>query len=484
MDSNKLGQCQTRTIPLVVDLDGTLLCGDMLHECAMRFVRETPLEIWRLVPWLTQGRNALKYQLAEHVDVDVTVLPYREEVVEYVKSARASGRRTVLATATDERIARKIADHLGVFDEVLGSNLNRNLKGHVKLSALEQAFGKGGFDYIGDSPADRPIFAAARKAIIVCGREGIAKSSGNSNYELLQPPISKSRPLALLKSLRPHQWLKNVLVFVPVLVGHHYTDSGRVMQSVFAFVVMSLCASGVYVMNDLLDLQADRVHSRKRRRPFASGTVGIPTGVVMSLALFVLAGGLGLLWGGLLLFCLLVLYASITTAYSFYIKRTMFADILTLAGLYTYRVFVGGMVTGIVLSNWLLAFSMFMFLSLATLKRYAELETALQVERNTLPNRSYMVIDRPLVMCIGVTSAYMAVMVLGLYINTAEVVKHYTRPQVLWLLCPVLIYWLSRLWFLVNRRVEMDDPVVYALSDRRSLFLLLLVFVIFLTASV
>lgn len=462
-----MATCATDSlVPLCVDLDGTLIATDLLWESLIGMIRKRPMDAARLPFWLLEGRATLKRRIAERVALDVQTLPYRAEVIDFLKDEKTLGRRLVLATAADRRLAERVAAHLGLFDEVIATDDGRNLKGREKLAALQERFGASGFDYLGDSPADLPIWEGAREALLVRTSRDMERRAA-----AVRPPSrvfegGRGGPKALFKALRPHQWAKNVLVFVALIAGHQIFQLDLLLRSGLAFLAFCFAASAVYILNDLLDLEADRRHPRKRKRPFASGAASIPAGIAMVVALLgattALAALLPLQFVGLL-----VLYLLLTTAYSTYLKRKVMIDVICLAGLYTLRILAGGAATSIVISPWLAAFSMFLFLSLAFAKRYTEL-SASAGPLDMIPGRGYLTSDIELIRSLGPTSGYLCVLVLCLYLNSPDVRVHYQRPEILWLACPLLLYWISRVWVLANRRLLDDDPVVFALRDRVS----------------
>ena len=453
-------------LPLCVDLDGTLIATDLLWESLFAMIRKRPMDAVRLPFWLLEGRANLKRRIAQRVVIDAKTLPYRDEVVGFLKDEKSRGRHLVLATAADRQLAEGVAEHLDVFDEVIASDNGRNFKGREKLLALQERFGASGFDYLGDSPADLPIWEGARKTLLVRTRRDMERRATAVRAPSRVFEGRRGGPKALVKALRPHQWAKNILVFVALIAGHQVLRLDLLLQACQAFLAFCFAASAVYILNDLLDLEADRRHPRKRNRPFASGAASIPAGVGMIVALLA-ATAVATAYLPLAFVGLLILYLLLTTAYSAYLKRKVMIDVICLAGLYTLRILAGGAATSIVISPWLTAFSMFLFLSLAFAKRYTELSAA-GASRDLVPGRGYMGSDIELIRSLGPTSGYLCVLVLCLYLNSPDVRVHYQRPEILWLACPLLLYWISRVWVLANRRQLDDDPVVFALRDRNS----------------
>ncbi len=449
---------------LCVDLDGTLIAGDLLWEALLALVRQQPWLLLLVPFWLLRGKAHLKEQLASRVSLAAETLPYRQEVLDLIRHEKANGRRIVLATASNYRFAQAVAEHLQLFDEVLASDATHNLKGQAKLTALRQRC-DGSFDYVGDSPADWPLWDAARQAYVVHPSRRLLQQAQAKGQPTPLGPTGSSRLRPLLRLLRPHQWAKNLLLFVPLFGAHLVTDLSRLGSVLLAFVAFNLSASAVYILNDLTDLEADRKHPTKRNRPLACGAVSLQTGLVLFGLL--LAGSFGLS-----LACLpwsftgmLLLYLVLTTAYSLHLKREVVIDIFVLAGLYTHRIVAGGMVADVAVSNWLMAFSIFFFLSLALAKRYAELSRAAGEQATHLPRRGYLIEDLGLIQSMGPASGFMAVLTLGLYINNQDVSRLYQAPGLLWLICLILFYWITRIWFLARRRLLSEDPVIFAVKD-------------------
>ncbi|MEE4671624.1 UbiA family prenyltransferase [Pseudomonas alliivorans] len=455
--------------PLVVDLDGTLLRSDVLFETAMAFIRQYPLQVFKLLLWLLQGKASLKRGLALSVKLDIALLPYDADVIEYIQQARRTGRLIVLATAAHETLATQIARHLNLFDQVWASDGEVNLSAHRKRDLLIDHYGQSGFDYIGNSIDDLCIWATARKAIVANPHVGVqrrAQAQGNVDQVLNAHATSLKD---WRKALRLHQWLKNALIFVPLLAAHQIQQSQQVIDGLLAFLFFGLCASSVYVLNDLLDLADDRHHRSKRNRPFASGRLPIKSGLIAVPTLLLLAfGGAAavLPWQ---FSAVLGAYYLLTLVYSLYLKRHMAVDVIVLAMLYTTRILAGAAAFHLPLTFWILAFSMFLFLSLALVKRYAELREARvrEVEGKTR-GRGYYPGDLDMIASLGASSGNLAVMVLALYIHEGATIALYQHPHVIWLACPLLLFWITRIWMLTHRGLMNDDPVVFAIRDRIS----------------
>ena len=458
---------------LVVDLDGTLLRSDILFESfwsAFGLDWRTPFQ--SLIA-LRNGRAALKQHLATASAVDPVTLPYDLSVLKYIETWHQSGGKTALVTASDRVLAEAIATYLGVFDEVHGSDGTLNLKGKHKARFLEDQFGLKGFAYMGDAAADLPVWMRAAKSITVNAPSGLRRrvEAVSGEVEHLVTEVRSVRHY--IRALRPHQWLKNALVFLPMLAAHRI-DGSTGLLSLMAFICFTLVASSVYILNDLLDLAADRAHPRKRNRPFASGSVPIAHGTWIAAGLLILGAFLAAGIGGNFLLVIAGYYL-LTTAYSLNLKRRMVTDICVLAGLYTVRILAGGVATGIPLSAWLLAFSVFFFLSLAAVKRQAELVDSVNRGSMTASGRGYHVNDLPIISTISIGAGYVSVLIMTLYINSPEVIGLYAYPDALWGVCAVLLYWITRTVMIAHRGSMHDDPVVYAVKDRISWICLLII---------
>ena len=454
-------------IPLVLDLDGTLVSGDTLAESALRLLARNPLA---LMGSASLDRALLKQHIARRAALDPASLAYNGAVLALAKAARGDGRSVVLATAADASVAHAVAAHLGLFDSVLASDGQTNLKGSAKADALVARFGAGGFDYAGDAAADLPVWAQARRAFVVSPSAALlARARAVCPDVTAIGAAAGGRPGLALRAMRPHQWAKNLLVFVPVLAAHHARGL-PLLQAGIGFLAFSLCASSVYLLNDMLDLPHDRLHATKRRRPFASGALPLVWGPVLTASLL----GATLLIAAVALppafLAMLAIYYASTLAYSFVLKRHAVWDVVALAGLYTLRIFAGAAATATPISPWLLAFSLFLFFCLAIVKRLTELiQHARAGGENRLSGRGYRAEDLDMLRSMAASSGTMSVLVLALYINSAEVVRLYRHPSVLWALCPILLFWVSRVLMLSNRGLMNDDPVVFALRDRVSL---------------
>ena len=451
------------TRPLVVDLDGTLLRTDTLLELMLAFVRMRWVNVLVLARLLVGDRATLKAELARRTAFDVSLLPVRQEVLDLISDARGQGRDIILATASDTTIAEAVSGKLVPFDEVFASNPGNNLKGHKKAEALVERFGDKGFDYVGNDTPDLIVFHHAHTAYVVEPSGSLLRraSQTSSVVEVVGHTPHPVKPL--LRSLRPHQWVKNLLIFLPALAAQSLALDNA-LPLIVAFTLFSAMASAVYVTNDLLDLQSDRAHPTKKDRPFASGVLPIPVGLVLSPLL-----GVGALVGAWLLLgvgftAVLAAYAAITLTYSLWLKRIVLVDVFTLSGLYGIRLVAGAVAFGIPISPWLAAFATFAFLSLALVKRFVEMSESNQSE-GSLPGRGYLRTDAPLIALFGVVSGFVGGVVLALYVEDPDTVESYANPLVMWGAVPVWLFWITRTWFLAHRKKLKEDPVLFAVTD-------------------
>ncbi|MBE0596597.1 MAG: UbiA family prenyltransferase [Desulfuromonadales bacterium] len=474
------GERGEAAVPLVVDLDGTLVKSDLLMESFLLLIKANPLHVFLALVWWCRGKAYLKAEIARRVDLDVSHLPYNQIFVDFLKLEAATGRPVILATGADIRLARRVADYFGFFHQVLASDGRSNLTGESKLKVLIEAC-VGGFDYAGNATADLPVCRRARQVILVnAGRRLIWSMRASTN---LHRVFDDRRPgtLPWLRAMRPHQWLKNLLLFVPLLTAHLWHQPPKLLAAGIAFLAFSLAASAIYLVNDLLDLGSDRLHPQKRHRPFAAGEVPIAPGVLFSTLLLGTAIALSTRLPPLYSAVLLV-YVAVAFAYSLYLKRVVIIDVITLAGLYSIRVVAGAVAIDVSPSFWLLSFSMFIFFSLALVKRYAELR-GLRQGRASARGRDYRRADQGIIYSMGTASGFLSILVLALFIRSPELASDYRRPEILWLLCPVLLYWVGRIWVKAGRGEVHEDPLLFAARDRGSRLVFLLCLVIIMSAQ-
>ncbi len=453
---------------LAVDLDGTLTHTDTLHEAVIQLLRHNPLFVFALVVWWVKGKAFFKHQLSQRVKIDVAHLPYNSPLLDWLLKERARGRRIVLCTATHESVANAVSAHLGVFESVIASNATTNMSRSNKRQALDEAFGVGNWIYAGNSSDDLEVWQGAKEAIVVNASKSVGqKAAGLAPiHQTFEGPKTSWKDW--VKVIRAHQWLKNLLLLIPLMAAHETENMAAWSTLLVAFVSFSLCASVVYIINDLFDLNSDRRHPRKRLRPFASGAVPIVQGVVLAPVLAITSLTLGY-WTGSVFLAWLLFYFALTSAYSFVLKKYALLDCLTLAALYTLRILAGAAAIAITVSFWLLAFSVFVFLSLAFIKRYAELYVQQHLGNTHAHGRGYETSDAPLIQTLGVASGYASVLVLAFYLQSESVQALYAQPELIWFAVPLMLYWVSYVWLKAHRGEMHDDPIVFATKDTTSL---------------
>lgn len=461
-------QVKSETKYIFVDLDGTLIKTDLLFESFLKLVKNNPkktiISIWIL---LTKGIAKFKNYIAINTEINPEILPTNSHLLDYLLHEKISNRKIILATASNEKFAKQVAEHYAIFDDVIASTEEVNLKGKNKLEKIKEVAKGEDFEYIGDSSADIPIWQESKEITIVSDNKKLINKVCKIKHPKYLFSEETNSLKTFLKAIRVHQWAKNILLFVPIVMAQQVLNLSLWIDLLLAFLSFSLCASSVYVFNDLLDLDADRLHETKKKRPIASGSLPIPiASFIIPIFLF-----LGILISCLLpqaFFITLLSYLFLTTAYTFYLKQLIIIDIVVLSALYSIRIFAGGTACSILVSPWLIAFSVFFFLSLACVKRYIELLKTAANNTELVAGRGYVSKDLSIVSQSGIASGFISVLVLALYINGHEVKSFYRNEELLWLFCPLLLYWIFRIWILANRDQVHEDPVVYALKDKTS----------------
>lgn len=453
---------------LSVDLDGTLIHSDLLLESFLLLIKRNLLYIFLIPGWLLKGKAQLKAQIARRVMLNASALPYNQGFLAWLIEQKKSGREIWLCTASNYRLANLVADHLKIFDGVLASSDTLNLSGANKAELLSTKFGANNFDYCGNSGTDLNVWKFSNGAIIVNGSKNLQKKATLLTKIVAVFDNTHRKLIGLVKVLRLHQWAKNVLIFVPALAAHKLNDGNIIYQSLLAFFIFGICASSVYLLNDMLDLEADRLHPRKNNRPFASGTLSLKIGIFLAPILLISA----LLLSAFLplKFVLSIgIYYLLTLAYSFYLKKLVLVDTIVLAGLYTIRIIAGAAAISVPLSFWLLLFSIFIFFSLALSKRFTELKLLQEKGQLNAVGRGYHTEDLPILLSMGTSSGTLSVLVFALYLNSSATITLYQSLEFLWPLCIILLFWISRLWLKTHRGEMHDDPIIFALKDRVSL---------------
>ncbi len=453
-------------LPLAVDLDGTLLATDTLHEGLVAALLRDPASVPGLLMALPKGRAAFKRRVSRAAPANAAILPLRKPFVEWLQAQRAAGRRLHLVTAADQSVADAVAQHLDIFDSATGSDGSRNLRGPEKAAWLKQRFPEG-FAYAGDSRHDLDVFAAAEEIVLVNTSPAVAAAARKlADAEVLAEFPPQNSPVRdWLGALRIHQWSKNALLFVPLILGHKLGDPGAILNCVLGLFLMGITASGTYLLNDIADLPSDRLHRTKRNRAIAAGRIAPLHALAGALALILM----GLIGGAVLstAFALgLLTYVVLSLTYSAVLKGIPLLDTLTIGGLFTLRLALGVELAGVPYSPWLMGFAGFFFFSCALAKRHGELMEAKVSHGGNLARRGYEADDWPLTLGFGAASAMAALQIMILYVaNEAAPSRLYTYAAWLYLAPAALAVWLVRIWMLSHRRALRDDPVVFALRD-------------------
>ena len=456
------GDRSTDGLPLCVDLDGTLLRVNSMHEAAFAAVLEDWRVLFWLPLWLAGGRARLKRELAARWRFVAAHLPYNHALLQLVEQERVRGRRIVLCTAADRQVAEAVAEHLGVFDEVIASEGTSNLRGAHKAEALCRRFGERGFIYAGNDATDHAVWSCAAAALVVNAPASVSRAAAQRHRVIAVIDDAAPRAWAALRALRPYQWVKNLFTLVPLLASGDFGNAGAWRHSLAIMAAFCATASAIYVLNDLSDLAADRAHPRKRRRPFASGALPLATGLAMIPVLFLIGAWLGVVSGA---WFALAMYAALSLVYTVRLKELPLIDVFILAALYTIRLFGGGESSGHAVSMWLLGFSSFLFLSLALVKRVSELYRLQSAAQRRTERRGYTVEDLPMLQMFGSAASFASVVVLSLYVQSDTALHAYARPSMLWGVIPLLLFWQCRLWLSTSRGYMNDDPIVYAARD-------------------
>ncbi len=463
------------SLPLCIDLDGTLIQTDSLWESCLRLISQKPFMLISLLLWLFLGKAGFKEKVSRHVKLAPGSLPFNTNLLKYLTQQRLHNRQLILVTAANKTIAEAIAAHLNIFDEILASDETHNLSGKNKAKVLVDKFGEKGFVYAGNADVDLNVWQHAAAAIVVNGSEKLSiKAQQITTIEKEFPTKDKTSFKVILKAIRVHQWVKNLLIFTALILSHSWFNTTALHSIILAFFSFSFAASSIYLINDLIDLEADRKHQTKKYRPLAAGTLSIQSAVMIIPILLSFSLILALQLSSDFV-SILILYLVLTTAYSLFLKPLVLLDVITLTSLYTLRIVAGAIAIDVPLSHWLLAFSMFIFLSLALIKRYSELKNLIQHGETNSASRDYHVDDLPAISLFGISSGYISVLVLVLYAHDLQAGTLYAQPDWLWFVAVAVLYWISRMWLLAFRGEMNEDPVLFAIHDRSSYFVALFV---------
>ncbi|MGR5246665.1 UbiA family prenyltransferase [Vibrio sp. PNB23_22_6] len=451
--------------PMFVDLDGTYTKTDLLFESFIVAFKKNPLIAFYCFAWLLKGKSYIKYQLSKRAELDLKALPLNQELNSFLQEEKSKGRKIYLATASNEKYAKEIVSQHEIFDDCISSSQNENLKGKTKLKKIENISKK--FSYAGNDAIDFEIFEHAEQSVLVNptyqAKRKALQFRVDKTFDVQQPSVR-----VWFKQLRTYQWLKNLLIFVPLVVSGAFEDLNNITTAIYAFFAFSFLASATYILNDLLDIESDRAHRIKKHRPLAAGVISIKSGVIVGIAFLLIATVISILIG--YQFALVLLsYLILTVLYSFKVKQYVGMDVVTLALLYTIRILAGAAAINVVASFWLLAFSIFIFLSLALVKRCSEIQTMEVGGKKNVKGRDYSPKDYSLLISFGASSALLSVLMFCFYINNNALTDQYQQPDILWLIVPALCYWLMRMWIKTHRGEMHHDPIVFSLKDRGSL---------------
>lgn len=476
-------EIKDNTFPLVADLDGTLVKTDTLLESIFGLIRLNYIYSISMIFWFLKGRNFLKQKIAEKFIPDPSLLPYNNEVLIKLKDAKQQGRKIVLATGSHQLVADEVASYLNIFDDVYGSTESVNLTGNRKRDLLVERYGEASYEYIGDSFQDLPVWKTASEIVSINPTPYVKNRLKTYTQPVDIIENKKNYFTTLVKEIRIYQWVKNLLIFLPLLMAHEFDDPQKFVMAIIGFFCFSFVASAVYLFNDIFDVEADRAHPSKKNRPIASGNFGIVDAVVISTIMNTIGMTVAAAVMPFEFFITLLIYQLSTSVYSFLLKKIYVLDIIYLAALYTIRLLSGAFATGVEASTWLLAFSMFIFLSLAFLKRFVELVQLSAENKNIAKGRAYNTEDISALRSFGTSSAYISILVFALYIQSEKIVILYKTPELLWLVVPLLLYWITRMWFLAEKGKVDDDPVVFTCKDPVSYIVAILSAVVLVGAT-
>jgi 4-hydroxybenzoate polyprenyltransferase len=463
-------------LPLCVDLDGTLIKTDSILEATILAVKKKPLIIFALFFWILKGKNYFKSTILNIAKPDAELFPYNQDVIRLINDAKSNDRAVVLTTASLQDVAEDVSAYLGLFDELIYSTENHNNRSGNKSKTLNDKFGFKKYDYIGNSSADLDVFANCNSAFLVSGNKSLISKSQKVNSNLTVLPVEKNFFKNLIKELRLYQWVKNLLIFLPLILAHEFNDITAILNSVIAFFCFSFTASFIYVVNDLFDLESDRLHSKKKYRPLAAGELDPKPVFIISFILMLFSFAVGIFYLPNDFDLILLFYLVLTTLYSLYLKKIVIADIITLAVLYSLRIIAGGEITKLPLSKWFITFSLFIFFSLAIIKRYTELKNLIKKNKTKAKGRGYDTGDITLLLILGTSSGYISVLIFLLYIFSPEVTVLYQNPLLLIPVSILLLTWITYMWLKAYRGEMYEDPVVYTVKDKFSYLLFGLMF--------
>lgn len=472
------------SIPLCVDLDGTLIKSDTIIESTLLAIKSKPIIFFLLFFWILNGKNYFKKRITNIATPNPEILTYNVEVINFIKEEQAKGRQIILTTATTQNIANSISEYLNMFDLVISSTDNFNNRSKNKSQILIDKFGFKNFDYIGNGYADLEVWKSSRNALVVSDNKSLIANAGKiSEVTKIFKPTNKSKIQLLIKQLRVFQWLKNILIFIPFILAHKFGNTSVYLTSILGFLSFSFLSSFVYIVNDLLDIESDRNHHTKSKRPIASSELSIPFAFTVGLILCISSFAISIFVLKSTFTLYLLAYLILTSSYSIKLKKIFVIDILTLSILYTLRLMAGADLTYAPISKWLLAFSVFIFLSLSIIKRYTEILNAVKDRKENIMGRAYEISDINLLQSMGITSGLISVLVFILYIFSPEVIMLYGQPSFLMPVILIILYWIIRIWFLAQRGLVDEDPIIFTAKDKQS-YLITFLIVLFIYLAI
>jgi len=450
---------------LVVDLDNSLLKIDLFKESLGKSLLKRPLVFFKTVMLALNSIALAKTFISKECKTDCHTLPYNNKILDIIDSYRKKGYLILLATGAPQAYAHSIANHLGLFDEVIATNEQINNVGINKLESIKKHVNDS-FIYLNDSVKDLPVWLHCKKAILIGDNGRVKNMLIKNNVEIIDT-VKKEKSIIeiLLKQLRVHQWSKNMLLFVPALLSHQLLEPGVFLNALCSFIAFSLLASSIYVLNDIIDVDYDRKHPMKKNRPIAAGDLSMLRAYAVLLVCFLIGGWMAMLLGTTFLFVMAV-YIILNLLYSLYFKRIIILDVLLLMSFYTLRIIAGHIPDTFPFSPWLLSFSVFLFFSLAFLKRYVNI--ILENNVSTKNGTGYSINDSNILKSFGVGSGIISTLVLILYTGSEQVQPFYLTPMILIFLAPIMLYWICRIWLLADRGLIKDDPILFAIKDKIS----------------
>lgn len=468
--------------PLCVDLDGTLIYSDTLAELFLRMIKKRPCYLIFLPFWLLRGRAFLKIKMEEICGKYVKHIPFNDSFLKYLNSKKAEGHKLYLATACPKNLAKKLVESLNLFEEVWGSSSEINLKSAKKAELLLEKFGENNFIYAGNDAPDLEVWRHAQSLVLVNVKKSLERKAAmeNPTKNILVFSEKKSAFKAFFRATRIHQWAKNILIFVPLFLSHSYFKIDKIGEALLAFLAFGLCASASYIFNDIMDVENDRLHASKRRRPIAAGHFSIASALIIAFSFMAISVLISAVLSVNTLLVLL-LYTALTLSYSFYFKRIVLLDIIILSSLYMIRIYYGSTAISVATSFWLMSFSIFIFFSLGFMKRYIELQK-MENTNEKIKGRGYVYSDAQIIAPVGIASGILSLVFYVIYVDKVAF-QLYERPSFLMFGAIIFLYFIVKTWIMAARKLVHDDPIVYAIKTKENYAILILFIFIFIISG-